>query len=214
MRSRLAVLLAVLASPAAAAPPPGADSGLVISFRAGYGVPFGDVARGDGPVSDLVGAKVPLALELGYRFGGHVHGDLYFELAPAAVEAPCPPDASCSASDVRFGLAVQLHAAPSSRLDPWIAVGFGVEVMNAAYVPGPGPGRWEYAWSGVEVPVEGGVDLRLTDRFTLGPFLHASFARFTSFTQRPPGGTTVSGSIDDRETHGWLGLGLKATLML
>lgn len=213
MRSRLAVLLAVLASPAAAQLP-GADSGLLVSFRAGYGVPFGEVARDGAPVGDLVRAKLPLALDLGYRFGGRVQGALYVELAPAAIEVSCPPGVSCSASDVRLGLAVQLHAAPSSRVDPWIAVGFGIEVMNAAYVPAAGAGRWEYAWSGVELPVEAGVDLRLADRFTLGPFVHASFAQFTSFTQRPPGGTTVSGSIDDRETHGWLGLGLKATLWL
>ncbi len=214
MRSRLAAVLAVLASPAAAAPLPPADSGLVVSVRGGYGVPFGDIARGEGPVGDLLRAKVPLSLELGYRFGGHVHGDLYFELAPAAVEPSCPPEVSCSASDVRLGLLVRLNAAPASLLDPWIAVGFGVEVMNAAFAPGPGQGRWEYAWYGVEVPVEGGVDLRLSDRFTLGPFVHASFAQFTSFRQRPPAGTTVRGSIDDRETHGWLQLGLKATLWL
>lgn len=224
MRSRLAVLLAALAAPAAAAPAvvaPAADSarapgspGLVLSARVGYALPYGEIARDVGPLEDVVGAKVPFSLELGYRFGPWVEGDIYLEFAPTDVAAACPSSFSCSASDVRFGLAVRLHARPSSRLDPWIAVGFGVEVVNASYVPDPAQGRSEFAWSGFELPVEGGVDLRLADRFTLGPFLHATFARFTSSSVRPPGGTTTSASIDDRDTHGWLQVGLKATLWL
>jgi hypothetical protein len=161
-----------------------------------------------------VGAKVPLWLELGYRFGGRVEGDLYLEAAPATVEAACPSNISCSASDVRFGLAVRFHAAPWSRLDPWIAVGFGIEVVNASYVPDPALGRWELSWAGFDLPIEGGVDLRLSDRVSLGPFVQASFAQFTSSSQRPAGGTTTSGSIDDRDIHGWLEVGLKATLWL
>lgn len=215
MRSRLAAVLAVLAAPAVAAPyaAPRAQ-GLVFSARAGYGLPFGEISRDGGPLGDVVGRKVPFWLELGYRFGGHVEGDIYLEFAPVAVEAACPSGFSCSASDVRFGLAARFHAAPASRLDPWAAVGFGIEVVNASYVPDPALGRSEYAWFGFELPVEGGVDVRMSERFTLGPFVHASFARFTSSSQRPPGGTTTSAAIDDRDTHGWLQVGLKATLSL
>ncbi len=215
MRSRLAVLLAALAFPAAAAPYAATGApGLVFSARAGYGVPYGEIARDAGPLGDVVGAKVPFWLELGYRFGGRVEGDIYLEFAPAAVEAACPSSFSCSASDVRFGLAVRFHVAPSSRVDPWMAVGFGIEVVNASYVPDPALGRREFAWSGFELPVEGGVDVRVSERFTLGPFVQASFAQFTSASQRPAGGTTTSASIDDRDTHGWLQVGLKATLWL
>lgn len=215
MRSCLALLLAALAAPAAAAPYAAAGSpGLVFSARAGYGVPFGEIARDAGPLDEVVGRKIPFWLELGYRFGGRFEGDIYLEFAPAAVEARCPASFSCSASDVRFGIAVRFHARPESRLDPWVAAGFGVEVMNASYVPDPAQGRWEFAWSGFEVPVEGGLDLRVAERFTLGPFVHATFARFVSASQRPPGGTSSSSSVEGRDTHGWLQVGLKATLWL
>ena len=38
---------------------------------------------------------------------------------------------SCSASDVRLGVALLSGSLPGARLDPWLGVGVGVEVLNA-----------------------------------------------------------------------------------
>lgn len=221
MRAPAAVLavlptLAVLATAparAALAEPP-RDSGITFALRGGYGVPFGDVSRDGAPVEAIVRAKVPVALELGYRFGARLEGDLYLELARASLEATCPAATSCEASDVRVGLVLRVHLAPARRIDPWLGAGFGIEVMNATYAPDPAGPRQEAAWSGLEVPLEAGLDLRATERLVLGPVFQATFARFTGASSRTEGSTSRSEAIGVRATHGWLQLGLRATLRL
>jgi hypothetical protein len=216
MHARPVLLLALLAAavpPRAGAEPARDEEGLLFGVRAGWGLPFGDVAR-DAPLADLADGKLPLWLDVGYRFSGHLRGVLYFELAPMSLAA-CPTGAACSAFDVRFGLELQLHPAPRSWLDPWIGVGFGAEHLQATAPPaGGGPEAWDLSWFGLEVPVEVGLDLAISDYFTFGPYAAASFAQFTSDSARPPGGPTTSGAVEDRATHGWLQAGLKATLKL
>jgi hypothetical protein len=217
MRAWPTLLLALAATPAAAQRA-GDDTGLLLGLRAGYGVPFGDVARGAQAVRDLVPAKIPLWLDLGYRFSARVQGELFLELAPASVaDAFCGPGGSCQAFDLRFGVAVHFHLAPRRVLDPWLGVGAGVEVLRADGLgPDPAvPGRFEWTWAGVELPlVEAGVDARISERLTLGPYVSASFVQFTSIAERPVGGTERTRKIEDRATHRWVQAGLKATLRL
>jgi len=221
MRAGPAVLLAAvigLAVPAAAAQPRGVgDDGLVIAVRVGWGLPFGDVSR-DPPalaVKEVAEAKMPFSLDLGYRFNRRVWGEIFFELAPARVaDGSCAASASCSASDVRIGVAMQLHLAPAATFDPWIGLGVGVEVLSTE-ADVPTGGRIESSWAGFELPfVEAGVDVAVNRWFSLGPYGSASFAQFTSAARRPEGGTTARDSIADRASHGWTQLGLKATLRL
>ncbi len=218
MRARPLLLVALLsaAGPAVAGTRGGADDdGILFALRGGYGVPFGDVARGE-PLSDLVKAKLPLWLEVGYRFTAYFRSALYFELAPMSL-VDCPTGAACSAFDVRSGVLLQLHPAPRSWLDPWVGIGFGVEHLQATAPP---PDRsdpnsaWELAWDGLELPVEAGLDFAVGDFLTLGPYANASFAQFTSASARPPGKPSESGAVHDRGTHGWLQAGLKLTLKL
>jgi hypothetical protein len=217
MRAWPALLLALTATPAAAQRA-GDDTGFLLAARAGYGLPFGEVARDGQAVEDVVPAKVPLWLELGYRFGPRVQGDLFVELAPGRVaDAACGAGGSCHAYDLRFGVAVQLHLAPRASLDPWVGVGLGVEILQAE-VQGPDPtappGGYEWKWAGIEIPLEVGVDVRISNRLAVGPYLSVSLAQFTSVEERPVGGTGPIGAIDDRELHGWVQAGLKATLRL
>lgn len=207
-------LLVLPALPVRADPPPA--SGPFFAARAGFGLPRGDVARAGPPVDDLVRRKVPLGIEIGYRFGRRLWGELFFDLAPAsAASALCSGDASCSASDARLGLGVLLRLAPASRVDPWLGIGAGVEVMNAEGLNAATGTQHEWSWFGFELPyVEAGVDVAVSDRISVGPWVSATVARFTSESVRPSGGSTTSGAVDDRATHGWLSAGLKGTLRL
>ncbi|HEX9050952.1 MAG TPA: hypothetical protein VF841_10505 [Anaeromyxobacter sp.] len=219
MRGRPLLLLALLAALPAAARAAGPsrgpdDDGILFGVRGGWALPSGDIAPGE-PLDGLADAKLPLWLELGYRFSGHVRAEIYFELAPMTLASPCPSGAACSAFDVRSGLALQLHPAPRSWLDPWVGFGLGVEYLQATTpIAGGGVAAWQLSWYGVEVPVEVGLDLAISDVFTLGPYATVSFAQFTSASARPPGGATASGAIDRRATHGWGQAGLKMTLKL
>ncbi len=214
--------IALLAAPAVAMaqgePPP--NAGLLLGVRGGYAVPFGDVAR-DGPgLRDVVDARVPLWLEVGYQFDPHVQAELFLEFAPSFVAAPsCAADVDCSALGISFGLELQLHALPARLVDPWIGVGFGIEVLDATtyFDPGPlgTPGRFERTWRGIELPlVEGGIDFSLSARLRIGPYVAASFARFTSLTLKRVGGTATSGEVEPRANHGWIQAGVKARLAL
>jgi hypothetical protein len=222
MRARPALLLAlaVAAGPAAAAPArrtPDA-SGFLLSARAGWGVPFGDLSRGEPAVEDVVSAKVPIWLELGYRFARRVDGGLYVELAPARVAAAaCGAAGACDGYDLRFGLLVHVHLAPARTIDPWLGVGIGVETLQAE-VQGSDPaapaGGEERTWSGIEAPLELGVDARLSPRLKLGPYVSVSLAQFTSHEEQPAAGVSATGSIGRRALHGWMQAGLRATFRL
>lgn len=217
---RLACLAGALAAaPGASARPARADDGgLVIGARVGYASPFGDVVRDGASLEDVADAKLPIWLELGYRFDRRVRGELYLEVAPASVaDGSCAPDVPCSAADVRFGVAVRFHLAPAALLDPWIGLGVGLEMLRAeVFDPGPfrAPGRYELRWSGIELPLEVGLEIAVADRISLGPYLSVSVAQFTSVRERPVGGASATGALDARATHGWLQLGLAASLRL
>lgn len=217
MRAPAALLLA-LAATGAAAQPAGEDQGFVLAARAGYGVPFGEVAHDGEALADLVPAKIPLWLQLGYRFARRVQGAAYVELAPARVDdAACGAGGSCEAFDLRFGLLVELRLAPGRTLDPWIGVGVGVEILQAEVQgpdPGAPPGEYESKWAGIEIPLELGLDVRISDRVALGPYATVSLAKFTSVEAHAVGGSGPTGSIEGRELHGWVQGGLRATFRL
>src|SRR5512143_3035419 len=212
---RPVLLLAVLATAAPAAasaaaaaprPPPNAD-GFLLAVRAGWGVPLGDAVR-DVALADVADGKLPLGVDVGYRFNGRLGGALYLELSPLSLALPCPTGSGCSGFDVRFGLVVQLHLAPRSWADPWVGAGFGVEHLEATAPTVPdAPVAWERSWFGLEVPVEAGLDLALSDYFALGPYASAAFGQFTSASTRPPGGATTTAAVGDRVRHGWVQAG-------
>lgn len=217
MRARRPVVLALLALAAgsARAEPPAA-AGPFFAIHAGYGVPNGDIARAGPPLEDFVERKLPLGVEIGYRFNRRIWGELFFDLAPGeAAAALCPEGVSCSASDVRLGVGMLVRLAPHARLDPWLGVGVAVEVLNAEGFNAAAGARYEWSWFGFELPyVEAGVDVAVSDRVSVGPWISATLARFTSESVRPAGGGTDSGKVEDRANHGWLTAGLKATLKL
>lgn len=217
MRARPLVLLALLASAPAPAqePIPVAPSGPVFALRGGVGVPSGRVALAGPDVADVVSRKVPVGVELGYRFGRRIWALLHFELAHATpASGICATATSCSASDLRFGAQLALRLFPGKRLDPWIGAGIGAEVLELEGKDRASGAELEQSWAGVELPfVEAGVDLALGDRIAIGPFASLSFVRFTSETTRGAGGK-VSGTVQGRAQHRWLGAGLRATLKL
>ncbi len=217
MRRAPAVLLAALAAPALGQAPPQAplDSGIWLGARGGYAVPSGDTSLGGAAVRDVVDHKIPIWLDLGYRFNRWVWGELFLELAPAEVASACPPGVACSASDVRFGLGAQFHLASRRALDPWVGVGLGVEVLKAKVWDPALLGITTSTWAGIELPfVEAGVDVAVSQRLSFGPYAALSAAYFTSVSHRPPGGGTTSRSIEGRASHAWAQAGLKATLRL
>ncbi|MGC3997026.1 MAG: hypothetical protein QM767_05680 [Anaeromyxobacter sp.] len=202
-------------------PPPGpGPTGLTLGARFGYGWPGGDISdEGDPRLGDLVDHKLPIWLELGYRFNPAVRGGVFIELAPTTVsDVYCPPGQSCDAFDWRFGVDLQLHLRPGAPVDPWVGVGLGVEVLQADTTlvdPLGNPFFGEVTYTAFELPMlEGGLDLALGRWFTLGPFVSWSLGTYTSVEARGAGFTTTDVAIHDRALHQWLELGIKGTFSL
>lgn len=216
MRLVAAAALLALATPASGADAPRAERGPVFSLRAGLGIPSGDVVRAGPAVGDLAERKFPLGFDLGYRLGRRLWVQLGFELAPATPPAAlCEGGTSCSASDVRVGAGLVFRVLPGARVDPWLALGAGVEVLSAEGRSGAAPGRTRWSWAGPELPyVEVGADVALSSWIAVGPWASISFARYTSDSVKPDGGEEVSGATHGRTVHRWVAGGLKATLRL
>jgi hypothetical protein len=212
-RARPLALLAVLLTAGGALADPPQPRGPLIGARLGWAIPRGDVARAGPALEDVVDGALPIALDLGYRFNRRVWGQLYIAAAPAAsATAFCSGD--CSAADVRFGVEVLLRLAPGARLDPWVGVGAGIELLQVKGDEAADGTRREWDWAGIEIPFEAGLDVAIGDRFSLGPYLSVALAQFTAASVRPAGGSTPSESVKDRATHAWLAGGLKATVRL
>jgi hypothetical protein len=236
MRVRPLVLVAVLLAPALAGaqydsrrPPPPRyagprDQGLTLSARVGFGLPGGDIsddrdatgARIDPGLDQLLERKIPILLELGYRFGPTVWGGLFLELGPASVDDDfCPPGPDCEANDIRFGVDVQFHLQPRAAVDPWIGIGLAAEFLEVeAYDPSVDRVS-DFSWGGLELPLlEAGLDVALSDRGSIGPYVSWSIAHFTRWDVATPGFADESGRIDERAIHTWIEIGLKGTLKL
>lgn len=211
----LGALLAAAPTPARPAPLPAAEpTGIYVGLRAGFGRPWGDLSTTSGPVSVVAASKLPAWLELGYQFARRVRAGLYLEVAPAWLSrSACPVGLRCDASDVRFGLEVQLLLAPSAPVSPWLGLAGGVELLTeSTHLAG---GRLDRRWAGPELPiVSAGVDLAVGPALTLGPFVSASAAVFTGVEDTVAGAGAATEGVGGRALHGWVQGGLRLTLRL
>jgi len=216
--------LAHAAEPAASCPlnedgiPACPNPVLELGARTGVALPFGSVASGS-PLSDSIGAQIPVQIDLGFRPDPHLfigaYGSYGFVLPGSGV---CQ-GGSCSGSDVRARLEAQFHFRPGLRFDPWLGVGTGYEWLHVA------------SWSsgkvqdGVDtstdanltlrgweiVNAQAGLDYALCTGVRVGPFVGFSIGEFEnasqSYTLR---GTEHASSTDIQQTalHEWLTLGL------
>lgn len=204
-------------------PPPPADRGFVLSARLGYGIPGGDISDDlddagfpiDPALDDLVDWKIPLWFELGYRFNPRVHGGIFLEVAAAGVNDDfCAIGDDCDGSNVRFGLDLQYHFSPRQPVDPWIGFGFAVEFLNAEATDTTGV-TTEFTYAALEFPLlEGGLDIALSPRFSLGPYVAISLGYYTSVTTDLGGGSERRDPIDEKALHTWIQGGVKASLKL
>jgi opacity protein-like surface antigen len=217
MRAAALLLVAMAlgaAAPAVAEEPPPA-SGPLFALRGGAGWPWGKITR-DGPaVRDYADWRASVGLEVGYRITPRYWTEVYFDLAPAtAPHALCDAGAECSASDVRFGVAFLVRLLPGARIDPWVGLAAGMEVLRAKGSDARGHSV-SWSWIGVEAPtVELGIDVQLADAISVGPWVSASAGRFTSGSDRVDGGDSHSERITRWAAHGWVSGGAKLTLKL
>jgi hypothetical protein len=217
MRAAAPLLLAIALG--AAAPAAAEDSlspsGPLFALRGAAGWPWGDIAR-DGPaVRTFANWRATAGLEVGYRITPRYWTEVYFDLGTAtAAQGLCDGGIDCTASDVRFGLAFLVRLLPGARIDPWVGLAAGMEVLRAKGDDSRGHSV-SWSWIGVEAPtLEAGIDVQLAEALSVGPWVSASVGRFTSGSERVDGGDSRSERITRGATHGWVSGGAKLTLKL
>jgi hypothetical protein len=223
----LAVAAALAAVPARAAEeaaPAAADltasQGFVLSARGGWAAPAGDLSDEPGAALDaVVRGKIPIWFEVGYRLARRFQLGLFLEYAHVELDPDACLDA-CDGRSVRFGVDLQLQLLPGRRLAPWLGAGVALEFLdleNAVDVDGDGApdADGERSFAGLELPLlEAGVDVVLSHRVRIGPYVAFSPAQFTTVEVEAPGAPGTRERIERRATHAWLQGGLKVTLDL
>ena len=197
---------------------------LELGARTGVALPFGSVASGS-PLSDSIGAQIPVQIDLGFRPDPHLFIGAYGSYGFVVPASGVCQGGSCSGSDVRAGVEAQFHFRPGFRFDPWLGVGTGYEWLHVA------------SWSsgkvqdGVDtstdanltlrgweiVNAQAGLDYALCTGVRVGPFVGFSIGEFENASQSSTlRGTEHASSTDIQQTalHEWLTLGLRGSFDL
>jgi len=168
-----------------------ANRGLQVGVRAGYIGGAGIVYSGL-EVHDATGGGIPIIVDLGGRILPQLYAGIYGGFAPIFVKTnsvSCPNGFDCTTQQWRFGVQFDFHFAPRSRLDSYIGLGGGYEILHSnidgpVSVPTPfgaAAGHvhesvfdrgWEFATLTL------GFDGRFNRGVALGPFVSGSLNEY------------------------------------
>ncbi len=189
------------------------DKKIRLGLRLGYGIPLGSSSDGV-DLSETYSGMLPIWVDAGYMVTPNIMVGLYFQYGIGFI-ADCPSGASCSGSDMRFGLQGQYHlAGAEKKLDPWFGLGIGYEIASASAEAGGA--EVNTTVKGFEfLNLQGGVDFPVGDALSVGPFLSFSLGQYSSATIEAPAPIGDSdGDITDKAMHEWLVIGVKGTFAL
>jgi hypothetical protein len=193
--------------------------GFELGLRAGYGVPVGNAfvafSSQVPPVqivtrlSSLIEGQVPIWLDLGYRLRNGLYLGGYAQIGPGIQEQCTPPD--CYFFDLRVGFNARYHFLAGRRVEPWVGLGLGYELLyQQRYTTILGT-RFSSsaALHGFEfLNAQVGVDFRVTRQWALAPFFTCAVSQYERLTSRTAG--AVSSRTDFEKTvHLWLLFGLR-----
>jgi len=145
--------------------------------RAGFGLALGNVDTAPGDRLDQTSpGMVPFGIDFGVRLQSRWRAGAYFDFAPAAFvgDALKRLGSGNAVRVARFGGEAAYHLRPEGPFDPWFGAGFGAEWLWAANSAG------STSLSGVEMLLEGGLDMPFAPEWSWGPFVGATFGAYTS----------------------------------
>jgi hypothetical protein len=168
-----------------------ANTGLQLGARVGYGAGSGKVYTGL-TIHDASGGSVPVVIDVGARILPKLYAGLYGSWAEIFTKnnpVGCPGELDCKTQQWRFGVQFDFHWNPTSRLDPYVGLGGGYEILHTHIaggiqipsVLGTIPGTtdtsiidrgWEFATLTI------GADVRLSRGVAIGPVGSASIAEY------------------------------------
>ncbi len=178
-RALATVLVLISALPGAAQ-----DTGLEIGVRGGAAT-----LLGASPDRTRIDAIAPLWLEVGFRLSESVGLAAYYQYAfgrPAGGQAGsvlCPSGSSCSGRIMKAGLELLIRPLHRLRFSPWIGLGGGLAFgrMTVDLPPFRAGGvsitniSPTYVSTSYDVIAQTGVDMRLGDVVSVGPYAALTF---------------------------------------
>lgn len=190
-----------------------------LGARLGFAPAMGDAAKdattGEAmKMSDGLKSQIPIQLDAAYRVTKDVAIGAYFAYGFGQVgselDASCEANGQdCSTSDMRLGIqAFYSFTQVSPQFVPWMGVGFGYEW-----------GKWEATGGGFAdesatfkgwefLNLQLGGDYMLNPQFGIGPYIMFSIAQYST-AEFESGGLTLSGDIEKKAVHEWLGFGVR-----
>ncbi len=112
----------------------GPQFGARVGYAFGSGIVYSDLSLMDGSHGAM-----PLIGDLGWRFLPELYAGLYGQYAPVFAktnDVECFSGYRCAMQDYRFGFEVDYHPLPRTRLDPYVGIGAGYEILHT-HVTGP-----------------------------------------------------------------------------
>lgn len=205
------------------------SSGFEHGLRLGATLPLGkadggNALRNSGNLNGIVGIRVPIWLDLGYRVSDHWWLGLAPELGLGSVGSDCDDDQECEWSDLRLAAQAIYTLSPGSSLKPWIGLGLGWEWLRGSVtltVPGDLVDqeqdvavKLQELLAGPQLFAQGGLQFEVGEALTLGPYLSAAAGMYVSESVRCPAALSFCPSdsdVEDKQVHAWLGLGVRGT---
>jgi hypothetical protein len=204
------------------------QTGFETGLRLGVGMPVGKGGRSlDGlerNLNDLTTWRAPFWLDVGYRFSQVTTVGAYAQLGVGGNGDACAGE--CDWADLRIGAQGQWRFMPGSTVTPWLGVGLGYEWLSfrtlvRVPVPDPEPDepdsipvRTAELLGGPELLLQGGLDFKVEDSFSIGPYASATVGQYVSDELKcdpPDFGCPEVPAIDGSGFHSWLGVGLRGT---
>ena len=193
---------------------PAERTGFQLALRTGIAIPFGELDKGE-KMSDFTSVQVPLIVDVGGKvipelFLGGYFGFGFGGPGGELADVCSAGDGSCISVGLRLGIEAQYHILPGESVNPWLGYGIGFEslalsISNNGDTASVGSGGLEFAH------FMGGVDVRMSRVFGIGPFVDVALGRYSSFSTDDGDGSSISHDIDtsQRATHGWVMLGAR-----
>lgn len=171
-------------------------------------------------MSDGIKSQIPLQLEGSYKFTRDFAAGVYLGYGIGQVGSKIKdqmkaldPSASVSAKGL-FRVGVQgLYSFNEVKapLTPWLGVGLGYEQGGLEAKFGGGA-KFEETVSGYELNLQGGGDYKVTDQFSVGPYVMVSIGQYTTVKDKTSGaGPAFDGTTSlkiNGKLHEWFGFGL------
>jgi hypothetical protein len=198
--------------------PPPASQFFQLAIRTGISIPAGSSSAA-ASMGDAFSFQVPFLLELGVKVHPMIFLGAYGGPSIGGTSSPfgnaqgCTSGSSrsCIATDWRVGLEVQVHFRPAARFNPWVGYGLGFEAASASASGGGAPPASQ-TFTGLELArLAGGLDIRFSRYFGLGPFVGVDFGSYSQL-HAEQGGQTSDQSISSTALHEWITLGVRGVL--